>query len=97
MFYITVNLGELFGTYNVLQLAIDEGHLTQQQVDGLIEIARNGISATEFRDLPRSALDVSEGNIVDPEKEIILLDFYFRQATKGRVLMHATSIRCRLH
>ena len=71
----------------VLQPAIDEGHLTQQQVDGLVEIARNGISATEFRDLPGPALDLSEGNTTDPDEEKILLDFYFRQAAKGRVLM----------
>jgi len=71
----------------VLQPAIDEGHLTQQQVDGLVEIARNGISATEFRDLLGPALDLSEGNTTDPDEEKILLDFYFRQAAKGRVLM----------
>ena len=72
---------------SVLQPAIDEGLLTQQQVDDLVEIARNGISAPEFRDLSGPALDLSEGNTVDPEEEQILLDFYFRQAAKGRVLM----------
>ena len=61
----------------VLQPAMDKGHLKQQQVDDLVEIVRNGISATEFRDLPGPALYLSEGYTTDPDEEKMLLDFYF--------------------
>ena len=71
----------------ILQPAIDEGHISQQQVHDLVEIARNGISAAEFRDLDGPALDLSDGNTTDPIEEDILLDFYFSQVGKGRVLI----------
>ena len=72
---------------SVLQPAIDEGLITQARADELIEIARNGISATEFRNLDGPALDLSGGNTTDPVEEGILLDFYFAQAGKSRVLV----------
>jgi hypothetical protein len=72
---------------SVLQPAIDEGLLTQARADELIEIARNGISATEFRNLDGPALNLSCGNTTDPIEEGILLDFYFAQAGKSRVLI----------
>ena len=71
----------------VLQPAIDEGLISQARVDELVEIARNGISAAEFRNLDGQALDLSGGNTTDPEEEQILLDFYFAQAGKSRVLV----------
>ena len=66
----------------VLQPAIDEGHLTQEQVDGLVEIARNGISATEFGDLPGPAFDLSEGNPVDQTKRKYYWIFIFDRQQK---------------
>ena len=44
-------------------------------------------SATEFRNLDGSALDLFGGNTADPDEEVILLDFYFAQAGKSRVLI----------
>ena len=55
---------------SVLQPAIDEGLITQARADELIEIARNGISAAEFRDLDGPALDLSGGNTTDPDAQM---------------------------
>ena len=72
---------------SVPQPAIDEGLITHARADELIDIARNGISATEIMNLDGPALDLSGGNTTDPADESILLDFYFAQAGKSRVLM----------
>ena len=72
---------------SVLQPAIDEGLLAQVRADELIEIARNDISATEFRNLDGPALNLSGGNTTYPTEEGLLLGFYFAQAGKSRVLV----------
>ena len=61
----------------VLQPAIEEGLIAQARANWLIEIARNDISAAEFRNLEGSPLDLSGGNTTDLDEEKILLDFYF--------------------
>ena len=70
-----------------LQPAVEEGSVTQEQADTMVKIATEGISVEEFRDLLGESTDLSAGNTEEPEDEEILLDFYFAQAARSRVLL----------
>ena len=70
-----------------LQPAVDDGSITQQQADTMVKIATEGISVEEFRDLLGESTDLSAGNTEEPEDEAVLLDFYFSQAARSRVLL----------
>lgn len=75
----------------VLQPAVDQKLLSQEQVNNLTRVAAYGITAPEFRNLQGAAEDLSFGNADDPEHEKVLLDFYFAQAARGRVLIFPPS------
>ena len=70
-----------------LQPAVEDGSVTQEQADTMVKIASEGISVEEFRDLLGESTDLSAGNTEEPEDEEILLDFYFAQAARSRVLL----------
>ena len=70
-----------------LQPAVEEGAVTQEQADTMVKIATEGISVEEFRDLLGESTDLSAGNTEEPEDEEILLEFYFAQAARSRVLL----------
>lgn len=69
------------------QPAIKQSLLSKEQVETLTSIARRGINLHEIRDLQGPSLDLSSGNAKDPLDHEVLLDFYFEQAFKGRVLI----------
>jgi len=68
------------------QPALTAGLISKDQIRLLTDIARRGICIQEIRDLLGPSLDLMVGNASSPEDHAVLLDFYYEQAFRGRVL-----------
>ena len=75
----------------VLQPTVDGGKVTKEQAKTMVRIAKDDISVEEFRDLVGESLELSDGNIKEPEDHAILLDSYFAQAARGRCFLFPES------
>ena len=53
----------------------------------MYRIAQSGVTVEEFRDLAGPAVDMLQGNTSLEEDMVVLLDFYYEQAARARVLM----------
>lgn len=71
----------------VVLAAYTQGKMDADHVDYIMNIARLGIPVEEFRDLSQPPVHTLNGNASDPDDIEVILDFYFAQAARGRVLM----------